>query len=166
MNRALVIKSLWFQSLWFVAVIGREQTLVLLTAAILFTLAYSVRKQEIRMGWLAGFVISGIALDYFNSVLGFFLFPTAFVPNWLIALWVIFIWYAYQMKPVLTLYPIWAVTVVGALGAAGSYFAGLKLGAVEWPLSNSLTFAVVTVEWIILFSVIVTSLGGEKRALS
>lgn len=79
---------------------------------------------------------------------------------------VIFIWYAYQMKPVLTLYPIWAVTVVGALGAAGSYFAGLKLGAVEWPLSNSLTFAVVTVEWIILFSVIVTSLGGEKRALS
>ncbi|GAM54847.1 hypothetical protein JCM19231_4583 [Vibrio ishigakensis] len=39
------------------------------------------------MGWLAGFVISGIALDYFNSVLGFFLFPTAFVPNWLIALW-------------------------------------------------------------------------------
>ena len=148
------------------AVIGRENTFILLFVAILATLAFSVRKQEIRVGWLAGFVAAGIALDYFNSLLGLFVFPTAFIPSWLMALWVIFIWYAYQMKPVLTLYPIWAVTVIGALGAAGSYFAGLKLGAVEWPQSNLLTFIVVTVEWTILFSVIVTSLGGEKRAVS
>ncbi|WP_261815498.1 DUF2878 domain-containing protein [Vibrio gallicus] len=163
MNKVLVVKSLWFQSLWFLAVIGRDSTLLLLWFAIVATLAFSVVRRELAMGWLSCFVVLGVVLDWGNAYLGLFTFPTPFIPLWLIALWIIFVWYAYQMKTILTLYPIWAVSIISALGAAGSYFAGAKLGAVIWPQGNTFTLLVLIVEWSVLMSLLVVSL--RKRRL-
>ena len=164
MDKGLLVKSIWFQGLWFLAVIGRDSTFFLLLLAVGATLIYSVKKDQINLAWLATLVIIGIVLDTFHGLIGLFLFPQPWIPAWLILLWVIFIWYAYQMKTILTRFPLPIVSMIGALGAAGSYFAGLKLGAVQWPYSDGLTFVVLTIEWLLLFALLIYSLKAlDKR---
>ncbi|WP_337983902.1 DUF2878 domain-containing protein [Vibrio inusitatus] len=164
MNKELLVKSIWFQGLWFLAVIGRDSTFFLLLLAVGATLVYSVKKEQINLAWLATLVLIGIVLDTFHGFIGLFLFPQSWIPAWLILLWVIFIWYAYQMKTILTRFPLPIVSMIGALGAAGSYFAGLKLGAVQWPYSDEMTFVVLTIEWFLLFALVIYSLKAlDKR---
>ncbi|GEA49932.1 zinc ABC transporter permease [Vibrio inusitatus NBRC 102082] len=159
-----MVKSIWFQGLWFLAVIGRDSTFFLLLLAVGATLVYSVKKEQINLAWLATLVLIGIVLDTFHGFIGLFLFPQSWIPAWLILLWVIFIWYAYQMKTILTRFPLPIVSMIGALGAAGSYFAGLKLGAVQWPYSDEMTFVVLTIEWFLLFALVIYSLKAlDKR---
>ncbi|WP_459682534.1 DUF2878 domain-containing protein [Vibrio comitans] len=164
MDKELLVKSIWFQSLWFLAVIGRDSTFFLLLIAVGATLVYSLKKQQVNLVWLVALIIVGVVMDTFHGLIGLFLFPDSWIPAWLILLWVIFIWYAYQMKTVLTRFPLPIVSMIGALGAAGSYFAGLKLGAVQWTYSDGFTFVVLFAEWFLLFALIIYSLKAlDKR---
>lgn len=162
MDKSVLVKSVWFQSLWFLAVIGREHTHFMLAIAIVATLLWSARAKQIQWFWFIGFIILGLGVDTLNAELGLFQFATGWLPLWLVLLWVIFIWYAYQMRSILIRFPIFIVSSVGALGAAGSYFAGLKLGAVQWPMHSGVTFAVVTLEWIVLFTLMIVSLKRKQ----
>jgi hypothetical protein len=158
MQRSLLFKSLWFQLLWFLAVIGRQQFELILGLSILLTLVVSIQHQQIHMRWLLAVMLIGIGLDSMNVYMGFYQFDTDFIPTWLVGLWAIFAWYAYQLKQMLLKYSAWLVVPVSAIGAALSYFAGVKLGAVTWPLSFNVTVTVVLVEWLVLMGLIRYSL--------
>ncbi len=145
----LFLMSLWFQALWFLAVVGRQEYLILLVGAVIATYAFTLR--QLQGGLIFFSVIIGLGLDSLNSSLHILEFERAGLPLWLIALWVIFAWYLFQMRQVLTKYPPTAVALVGALGGAMSYFAGYKLGAVQWPLGNLITFTILLFEWLLFF---------------
>jgi hypothetical protein len=150
---------------WFLAVIGQEHTQYLLTIAIVATYVWSIKNNQINGLWLLGFIVLGLGVDTVNLLLGLFEFNSGWLPSWLVLLWCIFVWYAYQMRSVLMRFPFLLVCSVGAIGAAASYFAGLKLGAVQWPIHTGLTFAVVTFEWGVLFSFMIVTLKRQQAKL-
>ncbi|OBT15936.1 hypothetical protein A9264_06535 [Vibrio sp. UCD-FRSSP16_10] len=160
MNKSLLVKSLWFQCLWFLAVIGRDSTVLLLFICVLASIAFSYKKQHMPLSWLAMVVLVGVSLDLMHSFVGLFEFPDAGIPGWLALLWVSFVWYAYQMKSILTHFPLSLVCMVGALGAAGSYYAGMSFGAVHWPYANGLTAIILMIEWALVFALIIFSLNA------
>ncbi len=145
----LFLISLWFQMLWFVAVVGREEYQIVLFGAVIAS--YVLTLRQLQGGLVFFTVVIGLGLDSLNSLLHILEFERAGLPLWLIALWVIFAWYLFQMKQILTKYPTKVIALAGALGGAMSYFAGYKLGAVQWPLNNLLTFTILFVEWGLLF---------------
>jgi hypothetical protein len=162
MQRSLLLKSLWFQVLWFLAVIGRQDFEIILGVAILMTLVISINKQQINMRWLLLVVLLGIGLDSMNVYLGIYQFDTQWIPSWLVGLWTIFAWYAYQLRELLIKYSQWLVLPVAAIGATLSYFAGMKLGAVAWPLTLTTTAIVVTIEWLLMMGIIRFSLANSQ----
>ncbi len=145
----LFLVSLWFQALWFVAVAGRQEYQIALFGAVIATYALTFRQLQ---GGLIFFTFSvGLGLDSLNSRLHILEFERAGLPLWLIVLWGLFAWYLFQMRQMLSKYPPIAVVLVGALGGAMSYLGGYKLGAVQWPLNNMLTFTILFFEWLLLF---------------
>ncbi|WP_261872710.1 DUF2878 domain-containing protein [Vibrio rarus] len=154
---------MWFQLLWFLAVLGQESTQVWLVIAVVASVVFSYWQRDIHLRWLVGFVLCGIVLDSFNQYTGLFIFPTPWLPLWLLLLWGIFVWYAYQMRTILTHFPKFIVCIVGALGAAGSYYAGLKFAAVHWPYSTVITLVIVFVEWFCLLTAMIYSLNVLQK---
>ncbi|GAD78992.1 DUF2878 domain-containing protein [Vibrio ezurae] len=167
MNKTLLLTSIWFQCLWFLAVVGQQSTQLLLLVCVVATVVFSYRYRGIPLSWLLMIVSAGVAMDIMHGVTGLFVFaslPTAGIPLWLALLWVSFAWYAYHMRALLIRFPFAIVCMVGALGAASSYFAGLQLGAVQWPYSHAMTFVIVALEWAFIFALIIYSLNVlEKR---
>ncbi|GAD89242.1 hypothetical protein VHA01S_018_00310 [Vibrio halioticoli NBRC 102217] len=167
MNKQLLLISVWFQCLWFLAVIGQQSTQLLLLVGVIATVVWSYRYRGIPLSWLFMIVSVGVAMDVMHGFTGLFVFsstPTAGIPLWLALLWISFAWYAYHMRTLLIRFPFAIVCMVGALGAAASYFAGLQLGAVQWPYSNTMTFVIITLEWALVFALIIYSLNVlEKR---
>jgi hypothetical protein len=86
------------------------------------------------------------------AILGVFNFQSNPV---LIPLWLVTIWAAlagtlrhslgyFAGKP-------WTTSIAGGLGASFSYLAGMKLGAVSFPLGNTTTLVIVFLCWSIVF---------------
>ncbi len=153
----LVIISVWFQLLWFLAVLGQQdfQIPLLLLVAISYLWLFQKGKQYVAQA--LGLACLGIIVDSFNQLLGIFQFQTNLIPLWLLGLWMIFSWYANLIAMKLTQFPFILVVIIGALGGALSYFAGWRLGAVSWPYSPAFTFGVVAIEWALITGLIVKS---------
>ncbi|MPW35480.1 DUF2878 domain-containing protein [Vibrio sp. B1Z05] len=166
MNKKLLLISIWFQCLWFLAVMGQQSTQLLLLVCVIATVALSYRYRDLPLSWLFTIACVGVVMDVIHGVTGLFVFsstPTAGIPLWLALLWVSFAWYAYQMRALLIRLPFAIVCMVGALGAAASYFAGLQLGAVQWPYSNTMTFVIIALEWALVFALIIYSLNVLQK---
>ena len=149
-NAPILLSSLWFQVMWFVAVIGREGTFVWLLIGTLITLAYCA-YENVKKIWLI-IVLStlGVGLDFLNGYAGLFTFPKNHFPVWLIMLWVIFGWYAVQMKDLVNRTPQRLVLLLVSLSGGLSYFAGYKVGAVAWGLGVAVSLPVLFLEWLLL----------------
>lgn len=131
--------ALWFQSTWFCAVLGREPLLPATLALIgLHLLLVPRRLSELRQLALLGGL--GMAVDSGLSLLGVFRFSgDVLLPLWLVCLWLAFsatlgrslAWFG--ARP-------WLAGVAGGIAFPLNYFAGSRLGAVEfgWPLWQSL----------------------------
>ncbi len=157
MNRRVLIASIWFQSLWFVAVIGREQTLWLLFLGVVVTYAWSIKERVIPTR-LPIIVCLGLAVDALNGQLGIFGFSNTLalgLPAWLILLWLMFSWYAVMMEPVLIRVHPLLVVVSGAVGGTLSYYAGFRFGAVTLPQGTLPMLLTVAFEWTLLSAIIV-----------
>ncbi|KOO16432.1 zinc ABC transporter permease [Vibrio xuii] len=161
--KRLILLSTWFQLLWFLAVLGREQWQYLTLALVVTTLLFSVMNKSIEWKKLSAIVVFGILLDYFNIGIGWFVFEQAGIPFWLIALWGIFAWYAYFLYPILNQYPTPIVLTIGGIAGFLSYFAGSKLGAVSFGLSLSATGLILVFEWVIVMAVILKVYGYESN---
>jgi hypothetical protein len=147
---SLLLSSLWFQLLWLAAVLGREHWQWPLLSTICLTCLISLWRGDIPLSFIAGVLFTGLFIDSINQQLSLLEFTTSYLPLWLAGLWLIFAWYCWQLRFLLIRLPLLLVSMAGAAGGALSYFAGYKLGAVEWPKDHTDTFFILFSEWFLL----------------
>ncbi|MDH3661308.1 MAG: DUF2878 domain-containing protein [Alphaproteobacteria bacterium] len=146
-----------FQSLWFAAVLGRESLLwllvLLLTAHVLFC---SDRKTELKVMLLCAGL--GSAVDIVLTLAGIFVFsppPTVLpIPIWLIALWLGFAATLRHSLSYLLKRPAIAIPAAG-LTAPLSYFAAMRLGAVDFGFDTPFTLILLGVLWAAMMAVFI-----------
>lgn len=168
MIRLLLISS-WFQALWLLAVLGNEAwqwwLLALVVATYAVTIGVSVKPLPLRFVGIV-FVV-GIGIDSVNMLAGVLRFEDAMhstwlIPIWLSALWAIFIWYSTFLLPLVNTYPSWIVTVIGGLSGALSYWAGERLGAVEFGYPPTLSLLILFGQWVFVMGLMLRIYGNEK----
>ncbi len=150
--KGLLLTSLWFQGLWFLAVLGREPWQWWTLALVLLTCAITLPRQRKPLLWCVGIALLGIALDSVNLLAGLMVFSSPQLPIWLMALWLAFAWYSWWLLPILRGYSKLLIVPVAAVAGAVSYLAGAQLDAVMLPFGNSLTAAVLLCQWGILMA--------------
>ncbi len=146
MNRILWV-SLWFQLIWFVAVLGQEdwQWLTLLLAVITLLYAAATDARSLKSIMVLG--VAGIGLDWLNILSGVLVFEYGSIPIWLGVLWLSFIWYAKQWTPHLAKYnKQFVVVFVGVCGAL-SYWAGSRFSAVAFSYPLHWTLLILGLQW-------------------
>jgi hypothetical protein len=156
------IASTWFQLIWFAAVLGTYQWQWLTLLLTLVTVVYCWKTDRSSLKSIASIVTTGLVLDTLNQQFSVFIFPTQWLPVWLLCLWVLFSWYAYQLKSILYRFPKTYVSIVGGLGGTVSYFAGYKFQAVEFGFSISTTLAFLFVEWCAMMLLILRVYANER----
>ncbi|ARR44879.1 DUF2878 domain-containing protein [Vibrio campbellii] len=156
------VASTWFQLCWFAAVLGTYQWQWLTFVLTLLTLVYCWRVEPSALKNITTIVSVGLVLDTLNKQFSIFIFPTTWLPIWLVCLWVLFSWYAYQLKSILYRFPKTYVSIVGGIGGTVSYFAGYKLQAVEFGFSVGVTLTILFVEWCAMMLLILKVYGNEK----
>ena len=156
------LASTWFQLCWFAAVLGTYQWQWVTLFLTLAPLLYCLKTDASSLKSIGVIVTIGLLLDTLNQQLSVFVFPTPWLPVWLICLWVLFSWYAYQLKSILYRFPKTYVSIVGGFGGTASYFAGYKLQAVEFGLSVGTTLMILFVEWCAMMLLILKVYGNEK----
>ncbi|MFB9134413.1 DUF2878 domain-containing protein [Vibrio olivae] len=161
----LLTMSIWFQLLWLLAVIGQEQTQWWLMLCVIATYLYVLLKQSIPLERLFILGFLGIAVDWFNMRTHLLSFDSEFLPTWLISLWFIFAWYAYNLVPALRPFSSWLLIPIGGLLGASSYFAGYKLEAVALPHSLSVSLSALFIEWSLIMLVILKVIYREQRSI-
>ncbi len=146
---SLAFNALWFQSVWFCTVLGREDFLPLALALLLLHL-WLVHDYRVELRQLAIIGGIGIGADAALSIGGVFEFPhDALVPLWLCCLWLAFAAALGRSLAWLGNRPLVA-SLVGAIAFPLNYWAGLRLGAVEFGYSLPATMAILAVTWAVL----------------
>ncbi len=158
----LLIASIWFELCWLSAVLGTHQWQWLTLAATIVTLIYCWRVNASSLKCIAVITALGVALDTVNQQFSILVFPTQWLPVWLLCLWFLFPWYVYQLKSVLYRFPKIYVSIIGGLGGTVSYFAGHELHAVEFGFSTGITLAILFLEWFVFMLLILRVYGNEK----
>ncbi|BCB41915.1 zinc ABC transporter permease [Vibrio alginolyticus] len=158
----LLIASTWFQLCWFSAVLGTYQWQWLTLTLTFLTLVYCWRTDAFALKHIASIVLAGVVLDTLNQQFSVFVFPTQWLPIWLLCLWVLFSWYAYQLKSVLYRFSKIYVSIVGGVGGTVSYYAGYKLQVVEYGFNTSVTLVILFAEWFAMTLLILKVYGYEK----
>lgn len=143
---SLWFNALWFQSLWFTTVLGREALLPLALALLTLHLWLARdRRLELRQFLVVGGL--GIGVDAALSGAGIFQFHAGvLVPLWLCCLWLAFsAILGRSLAYLATRY--WWCALAGALAFPLNYWAGQRLGAVEFGYSLPVTLTTLAVVW-------------------
>lgn len=141
--------ALWFQSTWFCTVLGRDD-LLFVSLGLIGLHLFLVPRRRLEMRQLALLGGIGIAVDTGLSLIGVFQFAGGvLMPGWLVCLWLAFSTTAGRSLAFLGDRP-WLAALAGGLVFPLNYFAGSRLGAVEfgWPLWQSLL--IMAVIWSLL----------------
>lgn len=140
--------AIWFQSTWFLCVLGRDALLPLTLGmlALHFILVDSAREEARR---LLPIIAIGVGVDTLLSAMGIFDFGAVLVPLWLMALWVAF---AASLTRALGVFgrSRGLAALVGGLGVPFNYAVGAKMGAVALPMDPMVTGAVLIAIWAML----------------
>ncbi|WP_298613556.1 DUF2878 family protein [uncultured Thiothrix sp.] len=144
------IDALWFQALWWLIALQRDQAgLPILALLLLHLMLFPQRRLALisalllaPLGYLTDVVWVQSQLLSFNSAYR--------VPLWMLGLWVGVIWSLSWSLHWLKHLAIYWQALIGALGAASSYYAAAQLGALQFEttLWNSLFW--ITVMWALL----------------
>lgn len=141
--------ALWFQGIWFCAVLGRQELVPVIAALLLVHLAL-VRDFSRELLQLSTVALLGIGVDACFSLMGFYQFSSgALVPLWLCGLWVAFAAVTGRSlaflgnRPALT-------SLAGAVAFPLNYWAGARLGAVDFGYPLVITLAVISLVWAIM----------------
>ena len=141
-----------FQMGWFACVMGGDSLWLLLplAALVIHLLWISRSMAEVRL--VAVVCLLGTAVDSLLLNAGVFAFkqPGLLIPFWLILLWALL---ATTLNHCLawTAKPWWRAVLLGAIGGPLSYYAGQRLGAVQFPLGLWPTLAGLSLLWAGLF---------------
>ncbi len=144
------LNFVWFQCIWFIAILGREQTQWPLLALLLIHLAWCKDwKVEAKLMLLCASV--GVVLDSLFTWQGVFKFaePTILlpIPIWLIAIWLAFAGTLRHSLGYLLEKPVLAALCAG-ISAPLSYLAGMRLDAVDFGLNPLTTISLIAVAWV------------------
>lgn len=138
--------ALWFQSVWFCTVLGGHSLLPLTYILILLHLALA-RDTRLEMLHLSGLAAIGITVDAILSSAGVFAFSGGvLVPLWLCCLWIAFATTLTRSLAYLGSRPL-LCALAGAVVFPLNYWAGQRLGAVEFPQSLPVTMGIMAVFW-------------------
>ena len=138
--------ALWFQCVWFSTVLGREGFLPVAIALIaLHVWLTRDYRNELRQLALVGGI--GVAADSLLSLAGIYQFAgDVVIPLWLICLWLAFAAALGRSLAWLAARPIVA-SLAGAIAFPLNYWAGQRLGAVDFGYSLSSTLTVLALTW-------------------
>lgn len=147
---AKIINFIWFQSIWFLAILYEDVYLLIIVALLAGHIAFSQHKRQDSLFGLAiglyGSLVDGLLLQS-----GIFEFSNQF--HWLIPYWLVTLWMAFGMMLRISLDYLqgryWLAAVLGAISGPLSYLAGQRLGAVTFPQSMVMTVIVLAVIWAI-----------------
>lgn len=141
-----------FQLGWFACVAGGNTLwlLVPLGALVIHLLWISSWAQEGRL--ILGIVLLGTAVDGMLRWLGVFEFSdvSPLIPLWLMLLWALL---ATTLRHCLSwsARPWWRASLLGAVAAPLSYYAGGQLAEVQFPYGQPLTLIGIGLLWALLF---------------
>ncbi len=137
--------GLWFQSTWFICVLGQDRLLpvALVMIALHFAL---VPAPQTELRQLAPIVTLGVVVDALLSAAGVFDFGATLIPLWLCVLWIAFATTLNRALRILGQRP-WLSALVGGVGVPFNYAAGATLGAVTLPQDPWVTMSVLVAVW-------------------
>ena len=145
----LWFNAVWFQSLWFCVVLGRDSLLPVALAllALHIWLSGDARNELKQLALVGGL---GIAVDALLGAVGVFQFAGGvLIPLWLCCLWLGF-------AAVLGRSLAWLVARPRVCALAGgvafplNYWAGQRLGAVEFGYSLPVTLVILALIWAVV----------------
>ena len=146
--RLLVFNAVWFQIGWFTCVLfGNIAALVFAIASIMvYTFLIPIRLQEWKL--FLSVVLLGFCVDTFLASLNVLVFPsgTVFPPVWLITLWFLFATTLNSSLRKIT-NRLFLLTSLGCLGGTLSYYAGVRLTAVELGLNLIPSLFILAFTW-------------------
>jgi len=148
----LFIISILFDAYWLFCVVLQGPFLWLATLMLGFALWFD-KTLVVSLPVIAAI---GIAGDYLLTLTGVFQFSApasdalrlAGFPLWLVVLWFGFATYLWLMREVVLKYSRVFLALICAVSGAFSYYAGMKLGAVTFPLSLTFTLSLLFVLWL------------------
>ena len=140
----LIATTLVFDLFWLIAVIGRDPWWPVLLASLLLLWAW--QPGLIARAW--PLALAGGLMDGLWVVSGLFVFESPGMPWWLVALWLGFASYLSLVRQWLAGWSALTLIIAAAIGGPASYWAGVQLGAVNWPLGPGITLALLAVAWV------------------
>lgn len=147
-----VFNAVWYQVLWFTALLGREdfQWFVGLLLVGHFVLSPN-RKADLSMLLSCGLI--GITVDNILALSGVYTFPEnsgpMAIPLWLAGIWAGFACTLLHSFNFFMQRPIVGTIAIAAL-APFSYLAGSKFGAVSFGIDQPLAMATIAVCWALM----------------
>jgi hypothetical protein len=138
--------ALWFQGLWFCVVLGRDRLLplALLLLVVHLWLSGDFRRELRQLALVGGL---GIAVDALLGAAGVFVFSGGvLVPLWLCCLWAGFAAVLGRSLAWLVARPV-VSSLAGAVVFPLNYWAGQRLGAVDFAYSLPFTLATLALVW-------------------
>lgn len=141
-----IYNGLWFYALWFSAIlVGDEHISLAMMFVVLHFLMVKDRLLELKI--CGSIAVIGMTIDGLLSANSVFIFTNdAFLPPWLLLLWIGFA--ASLSRSLKFLSSRFALAAaVGAIGGTLSYFSGMKFGAVSFGYSITATAVILMAIW-------------------
>ena len=146
-----------FQLGWFACVLGGNSLWLLLAGGALLAHLLWISRSLAQVRLIAVVCVLGSTVDSLLLNAGVFAFkqPGVLIPFWLVLLWALL---AITLNHCLawTAKPLWRAFLLGAIGGPLSYYAGQRLGAVQFPLGLWPTLLGLSLLWAGLFPLLST----------
>lgn len=152
-----------FNLIWLASVIGRYELVWVVLPAVLAYSAFLIISSTVKFHQVGLPAFVGICTDVSLTQMGLFQFdsPSPMLPLWLIALWIAFATTLTQSLSILGRHKLIA-GVLGAVFVPLNYIVGARLGAVSFGYDLVLTYAVLSLVWVLLLPLLFY-LAGESR---
>ena len=141
-----------FQLGWFACVLGGNSLWLLLAGGALLAHLLWISRSLAEVRLVVVVCVLGSAVDSLLLNAGVFAFkqPGILIPFWLVLLWALL---AITLNHCLawTAKPWWRAALLGAIGGSLSYYAGQRLGAVQFPQGLWPTLPGLGLLWAALF---------------
>ena len=146
-----------FQHGWFACVLGGNSLWLLLAGGALLAHLLWISRSLAQVRLIAVVCVLGSTVDSLLLNAGVFAFkqPGVLIPFWLVLLWALL---AITLNHCLawTAKPLWRAILLGAIGGPLSYYAGQRLGAVQFPMGLWPTLLGLSLLWAGLFPLLST----------